>query len=136
MVFQMYRRRLAIWESKYGRNGGWIAEYRGHSIVVLSDVRFEEMFWDSYLFEISTDNTSLRERLLTTEFWVNEISEITWRSRQFGDVVQTVFVAGNVFLPCNRILVRGLYLPIPDPWPWDKMLLGLRWGIRSCFPGR
>ena len=137
MVFQTYRRRLAIWESNYGRNGGWVVEYRGESVAVLTDVRFEEMFWDSYQFDITTGNEVLCQRLLTHEIWESEHSEIAWRSRQFGDVVRSAFPAAGVpFLPSGRILIRGLCLPTPGPRPWDQLVLGVRKFFRSCCSKR
>jgi hypothetical protein len=45
------RRRLALFESDCGRKTGWYVEYEGRPIAVLTDPRYEDMFWVSYHIE-------------------------------------------------------------------------------------
>jgi hypothetical protein len=50
------RRRLPIFASYCGRQGGWFVEYQGRCLAALTDPRFVDMFWDSYRIEIVTDD--------------------------------------------------------------------------------
>lgn len=84
---QGYERRLRIWETDYGRDGGWLIERRGEVIAVLTDPRWEDMFWHSYRMEVTAADPELRQRLQTREFWaVAEAEGLVWRSREFGEV--------------------------------------------------
>ncbi len=81
-----YDRRLRIWETNYGRDCGWQIERNGDVIAILSEPRYEEMFWESYQMEIVTEDLELRGRLLTTEFWaVAEAEGVRWKGGGRGD---------------------------------------------------
>lgn len=122
-----YGRRLRIWETNYGRDGGWVVERRGRVIAVLTDPRFEDMFWDSYRLEVVTDDPELRRRMQTPELWAAAESEgLVWRSREFGEVAGGAFPALSPFPEAGRLTVRRLYLSIGEPWPWDKLVLWWR----------
>jgi hypothetical protein len=126
-----YGRRLRIWETNYGRDCGWVIERRGKSIAVLTESRGAEMFWDSYRMEIVADDPDLRAQMLTKEFWANaEAQGLVWRNREFGEVDVIAFPALSPFPETGRLMMRGLYLAIGDPWPWDRIVLRVRSWLR------
>jgi hypothetical protein len=127
MCLRGYRRRLRIWEANYGRDCGWIIERQGRPIAVLTEPRREEMFWDSYRMEIVTDDLELRTRMFTTEFWAKAEAEgLVWRNRKFGEVAEFAFPSFAPFPEPDRLMMRRLYLPIGEPWPWDWLVLWIR----------
>ena len=122
-----YGDRLRIWETNYGRDAGWVIERRGEAIAVLTDLRFEDMFWDSYRIEVVTNDPELRQRMQTAEFWSAAESEgLAWRSREFGEVADGAFPALSPFPEPGRITMRHLYLPIGQPRPWDRLVMWWR----------
>jgi hypothetical protein len=85
------------------------------------------MFWDSYRMEIVADDPALRQRMQTPEFWAGtEWVGLVWRSREFGEVAENAFPALAPFREPGRLTMRGLYLPIGEPWPWDRLVLWWR----------
>jgi hypothetical protein len=131
MCLHGYCRRLRIWETHYGRDCGWVVERQGQAIAILSEARCEEMFWDSYRMEIVTQDSELRQKMLTKEFWVRAESEdLVWRNRELGEVARFAFPALSPFPEPGRLMMRGLYLAIGDPWPWDWIVLWLRRWLR------
>jgi hypothetical protein len=127
MRLQGYRRKLRIWESNYGDNAGWVIERKGVPIAVLTEPRFEDMFWVSYRMEITTKDVELSGRMLTKEFWLKAESEgIAWRSRAIGELAPFAFPALSPFPEPGRLMMRALYLPIPGPKPWDHVVLLVR----------
>lgn len=121
-----YDQRLRIWETNYGRDAGWVIERQGERIAILTDPRFEDMYWESYGMEIVADDELLRERMQTVEFWSRAESEgLVWRSRQFGMVANGAIPAWSPFPEPGRLNMRQLYLPIPEPLPWDRLVLWL-----------
>jgi hypothetical protein len=131
MCLRGYQRRLRIWETDYGRESGWFIERQGQRIAVLTEPRWEEMFWDSYRMQIVTDDLALRQQLLTKEFWLKaEMEGLVWRNREFDEVAECAFPALSPFPEPGRLMMRGLYLPLRQPWPWDWVLLRLRRWLR------
>jgi hypothetical protein len=118
--FNAYIRKIHIWETDYGRHGGWIAERNGQAILLLNDPRFEEMFWDSYHMDIVTQDPKLHERLSTEEFWAStEADQLVWRSREFNEIAELAHPAGSQFPEPGRLMMRALYLGPPiRPWDW------------------
>jgi hypothetical protein len=132
-----YGQRLRIWETNYGRDAGWLIERRGEVVAVLTDPRWEDMFWDGYRMEVVTSHPELRRRLQSAEFWAAAESEgLVWRSREFGEVADGAFPALSPFPEPGRLTMRRLYLPIGEPWPWDWLVLWWRCrGQRHAEPG-
>jgi len=62
---------VAIWESDYGQEYGWLIKKGGELIAKLSDCIGTEMFWASYKVEILTPNKGLIEQLQNPVFWNN-----------------------------------------------------------------
>jgi hypothetical protein len=124
---QGYSRRLRIWETNYGRDAGWVIERQSQVVAILTDPRFEDMFWDSYRLEVVTADPELRQRMRTPEFWaVAESEGLVWRNREFGEVANGAFPALSPFPEPGRLIVRRLYLDIGQPWPWDFFVLWWR----------
>ena len=118
------RLRLALFESNYGRQGGWYVEREGRRLALLTEPRFEEMFWDSYRLEVLTDDPEERQRIPTDPaWWLQE--GIAYRSRTFG-VTAPAFPAGHVFTESGRVVLRGLHLFVGPPDLWEQILLWLR----------
>jgi len=127
LLAQGYRRKLRIWATNCGRDGGWLVELQGQSIAVLTEWCFEDMFWDSYNLQVVTDDFALRERMQTLEFWTSSETEgLVWRSCEFGEVADGALSAlFSPFPAANRLLMRGLYLGVRAPSPWDRLVMWL-----------
>lgn len=121
---KLRRRRLAIFASDYGRDGGWFVEWQGRRVALLTDPRFAEMFWDSYRIEPITDDPAEVQRLVNDIDWWLEL-KFVYRSRQFDEVAEFAFPAG-AFPEAGRVQMRGLYLNIGQMWLWEKMVVWLR----------
>jgi hypothetical protein len=123
------RRRLAILETNYGREAGWLVEYHGGTLAILTEPRFEDMFWDSYRIQpVATDDED-RHRILCDRDWWGRC-EFVFRSRQFDQCAKDAFPALDPFPEPGRVKMRGLYLQIQSPTPWEKILLW--WKIGLC----
>jgi hypothetical protein len=120
-----YERRLRLIETNCGRESGWYAERNGERLAILTDCRWEEMFWDSYHLEPITNDPVLNQRLLL-EFWIDdEWEDVYFRNREFPEIVVTQAFPGPMREP-GRLMIRGLYdCPLPR-MPWDYLLLWLR----------
>ena len=122
-----YSRRLKIWETNYGRDSGWVIERQGRPIAILSDCRWEEVFWDSYRVEIVAADPELQAKILMNEFWaVAETEGLSYRNLQFGDVAQFAFPSLSPFCEPGRLMMRGLYLDIGQPGRLDSLVLWFR----------
>jgi hypothetical protein len=129
-----YSQRLRIWETNYGRGAGWIIEREGKPLAILSDCRYEDMFWDSYRIQPITEDAD-GKRMLTQEFWTgSDWVGLTWRNRDFDLPPLAPFPAGEPIREPGRVTVRGLYLPIGDPRWWDRLVLWVRrWRRRTAL---
>jgi Glycosyltransferase Family 4 len=137
MKMSGYLKRLRIWESHYGKDPGWIIERQGEPIAVLSNPRTEEMFWCSFDLEIVTADSELQRRLTTVEFWSQSEAEgLVYRSKAFGDVAKYAFPALSPFIEPGRLVMRGLYLQIGEPLPWDCVVLWFRRSVRRTMMKR
>lgn len=130
-----YQDQLRIWESDYGRSEGWDLELDGEIVGLLDDPQSADMFWDSYRLTVTTDDPMLKERLLSTEFWkYGDCLSLVCRSRATGLLAAYVLPAPG-FNQFNRIEMRGLYILLRGPAPWDWIVLKgralLRWILRS-----
>lgn len=121
-----YRDRLRIWESDYGRSDGWDVEIGGAHVAFLDEPRWEEMFWVSYRLTPTTADPALRARILSESFWTNEWPTLAFRSRATGWVVNKAFPSLQPFVEPGRLMMRGLYVAIGRPLPWDWVVLRAR----------
>lgn len=126
-----YSRRLDIIESGDGRRGGWYVECDGERLAALVDVRFADMFWDSYRLDILTADPAKRNALFTAAFWLE--SELIFRSMQFGDVAPRAIpslIAADTLRSSGRIEFRGLRLPAHRrPWDWVAIKVRRLWRV-------
>lgn len=124
-IWQRYVRRLRIWETNYGRDAGWIVEYQGKPLAILTCPGFVDQFWVSYWMEVVCEDAALCARLLSEEGWPlsnEDHRQLTWRNRELGLTVPIVSVAGMQFGP-RRVVVRGLSLYPGWMMPWDCLAL-------------
>ena len=127
-----YRRLLRIWETDYGRDSGWLIEREGQTIAMLSDARWDDLFWHSYHLEVVTDDPKLRQRILNREFWTNAKREgLVWRSTEFGEAVEGAYSAGCPFAEPGRLLMRGLHIAVRSPNSLDRITLWWRRRTRA-----
>jgi hypothetical protein len=127
-----YERRLCLWETNYGRECGWQIERNGAIIATLSDPRYEDMFWESYRMEVTTDDPILRDRLHTKKFWAQaETEKVRWRNLKFLELAEFAFPGMSPFPEPGRLIMRGLYLPIDPPKLYDKIILAIRRWTRN-----
>lgn len=118
-------RRLRTFETDYGRHSGWNVEHQGRRVGLLTDVRREEMFWDSYRLEALTGEPDEVAVLLSaSDRWLQ--CGCVFRNCEFGTIAPHAFPAGGVFLENGRVLMRGLYLAIDGPSIWERWLLWRR----------
>jgi hypothetical protein len=125
-------RRLRIFETDYGRAAGWYVEHQGRRVALLTDPRYEDMFWESYRIELLTADPGEKSELLTSpDPWLS--GEIVFRSCEFGELARNAFPAGQVFCDDHRVLMRGLYLGIGKPSVWERLLLWYRGSRRAAW---
>lgn len=122
------RWRLRVFQTNYGRGGGWYVEQAGKRLALLTDPLFEGMFWDSFAVEPLMEDPAERERIVSDPEWWYQ-SGLEFRSREFDHVAPTAFVAGRVFSGQGRVLMRALYLYIGPPTMWERFWL--RWFART-----
>jgi hypothetical protein len=121
---ERYGRLLRIWETNYGRDAGWVVERNGVPIARLTGPRGEDMFWDSYAVDVITADNELSERFSTPQYWLQAESDgLVWRNLEFGETADFAFPAISPFAEPGRLLMRGLYLSVAPPKPWDRLVL-------------
>ncbi len=113
----LYFRRLRVLASDYGRSAGWLVEYEGQSVAVLTDPCYVDMFWVSYRVDITTDDPLLRQAVQTSDFWTT--NGVRWTSRAVGRVAPWAWSAG--LNESGRVLMRSLYLPVLFDNPLDDV---------------
>jgi len=122
-VIRNYRRLLEIWNTDYGRAGGWLIEKQGEPIGVLFDAVCSEMFWERYRIRSYGEND--RNSEVTSEaFWRNfDFAKIKFRSIAVGEIAKNAIPAIDPFDNEGRVSIRGLYVNARDPSFWDRMVL-------------
>lgn len=122
-----YSELLRCWESDSGRKSGWQIERNGVPFARLTDPQYHEMFWDSYRFELCTDDREMIDLARSDEFWLHaETERVRWRSILTSEVIDSAFPAGTPFTDDDRFIVRGLYLPCRKPNLADRLALLVR----------
>jgi hypothetical protein len=69
----------------HGRRDGWYVELDGRTVAELDDVRFEEMFWDSYA--VTAESNSPTSPIRDDSLW--NACRFTFRNRGSDEVVTT-----------------------------------------------
>lgn len=82
------------------------------------------MLWDSYLLEPLTDDADERQMMTSREFWFTQ--GLVFRNARFGLVPKYAIPALGEPYQDGRLLMRGLYIIIPEPTLKEKVLLRLR----------
>jgi hypothetical protein len=116
-------RRLRIFETNYGRYGGWYLEHHGRRIGALTDYRWAEMFWDSYKVEALSEDSEDLQLLTSPLRWPGEV---VFRSREFGEAVPGAFPWGQGISQEHRVEMRALYIRIKPPSLWERVRLWWR----------
>lgn len=90
----------------------------------LTDPRFEDMFWYSYVVETLAETPAEREAIFTKDFWAQP--GLTFRNRVTGEVAPNAFSGGGVPTKDSpRITMRALYTSM-QPTAFERGLLWLR----------
>jgi hypothetical protein len=107
MIVSAFSRARFLLETNFGRRAGWHIELDGDRIGTLSDCRWVDMFWDSYVVgALDGVDTSA---LTSATNW-NE-GRFHFRNRRSDDVVMGAFCGGGAsFPPGRRVLMRALHL--------------------------
>ena len=77
-------------KSDYGRNYGWWVELDGKVLGELINVKWEEMFWDSY--ELWPIDKGDEAKLFDTELWDN--NRFKFRNKKFNRYAEFAFPEG------------------------------------------
>lgn len=89
----------------------WIVEIDGRPAALLSEPKWAEMFWTSYLMTPLTDDAKTLADLQDVEFWrVCESRGVAFRHRVSSRVARSAFPGGDPFPEPGRLVMRGLYL--------------------------
>lgn len=112
--------RLAYWTS----DSEWYVELNGRRIALLTDVRFEEMFWVNCKIEsLSSDQADIEAFFHTgtscqfVHVKTGLVAEAITSGRYTDvDELQKHRASG-------RVVVRGLYVNMAPLTPWEKFLL-------------
>ncbi len=122
--------RLEIWESGYGRYKEWVLEKGGLPIAKLKFVQNPEVYWDLYETTITTDDSTLRQNMLTSEFWEKTShSELVWRNDYFKCSTRIATAILHKVVSADKIMLQLRYLSIDDietPLLYEKILLWMR----------
>lgn len=121
------------WWSRYNlfldvceTGGGWFVERDGRPVAILSDPHFADMFWYAWQIDVLGEDPAERDALLSDAYWKNELmSRTVFRSREFG-TISDGFWAGLEPIRDGRLVMRGLYQPVRQSWPWDWLALRAR----------
>jgi hypothetical protein len=128
MAPDLRQRRIRLFQTNYGREAGWYVERDGRRLALLTDPRWEDMFWYSYAVEALTEDSVEKERIVSDETWWHDLV-LVFRSREFDIVAPTAFTGLTVFTESGRVTMRALYLYIGSPNMWERAWL--RWFARS-----
>jgi len=106
-----------------GRNSDWIMEQWGEPIALLTEPRWEDMFWYSYRLIPLTQDEKVLSQLNSETFW-HQWEGCTWRNCEFGVVATGPFSGGFELPETGRVSMRALYIPVDKPpHPSQKSVL-------------
>jgi len=111
--------RLRLARANWGGRAGWFVEWRGQRVALLTDPKWEEMFWISYLITPLTNEPAVRALMEQPDFWGSE--DVLFRDREIDFVAPFAF--GALAGPrSGRIAMRGLYFNLRLTW-FDRLVL-------------
>src|ERR1051325_11587916 len=118
--------RYKLWLRVTETGGSWFVERDCRAVALLTEPRFVDMFWDAWRLEPLVDDMVERSAMMTEEYWDPALlPQTVFRSREYGTVCEA-FWAGEEPVRDGRLVMRGLYQPVRQPWPWDSVILWLR----------
>lgn len=128
----VYRFKTKLWYRESFRHN-WLISLCGKPIASLKECRLEDMFWSSYtIIPIVTDSDILN-KFKSEEFWRNcEAEGLEFVTDPYYIPSPCAFPAWDPHLQENRILIRGLYLPIGIGF-WEAAFLSLIVFVRKVF---
>ena len=101
--------RKRIVDANDGRDFGWhVLSIDDAPLATLTDCRWAEMFWDSYLVTPVGDHAET----LTADFWYPDCHRL--RSLEFPEIVVDVF--GHFDAGSNSVTLRGGYHKVKFSW--------------------
>lgn len=115
-----------MWLDVVETGGGWFVERDGRRVALLTEPRFVDMFWYAWRIEPLAEAEAERAAILSQAYWDPLLLPRTvFRSREY-DVLANAFWAGEHPVQDGRLVMRGLYQPIRQPWLWDRWVLWAR----------
>jgi hypothetical protein len=94
----------------------WDVELDGRPVAVLTDGRYYDMFWGSYLIQPLTEDPKELQYLYSEDFWHGPL---VFRSRKSGRLAAYAFPSGeaaSMLRQSGRVVMRGLYVVEPFDW--------------------
>lgn len=120
--WQLYK----LWLDVVETGGGWFIERDGRKVALLTDPQFVDMFWYAWQIEPLAEGQVEPAELLSPEFWdFTHLPRTVFRSREYN-VVAEAFWAGEDPVRNGRLVMRALYQPVREPWPWERVILWIR----------
>lgn len=117
--------RYKLWFHVCETGGSWFVERDGRTVALLTDPHFVDMFWYAWHLEPLVENFSERAAIMSKEYWNDEfLLRTVFRSREYGTAAGG-FWAGEPIRE-GRLVMRALYQPIREPWPWESFIMWLR----------
>jgi hypothetical protein len=117
---------MSWWRSKLlevaETGGGWFVERHGRRVAVLTDPRYVDIFWYAWRIEPLVDEEAEKAALFTEAYWNSPTS---FRSREYHTLANA-FCAIKDPVRDGRLVMRGLYQPIRQLWPWERLVLWFR----------
>ncbi|RYG66639.1 hypothetical protein EON80_15030 [bacterium] len=107
--------RKEIEDSVYGKEEGWVVEYRNHPVALLTDCSHcdPDMFWDNYKVTWLTEDEALISRSDQWDFWYDD--ETVIRNRKYPNIGPLPDPMISTRLEIGRVGARRLFLDIFPP---------------------
>lgn len=124
-MFRSFRRWCRKRRDYFDSGGSWYVEYLDKRIALLTDPRWQNMFWETWYVEPLSTDAAERELTLTPEFWSEHGVNFVFRNREYG-VFGWGFSGSLSFVEdSQRVQLRLLY-PVIRPWLWENWIVRRR----------
>ncbi|RYX81667.1 hypothetical protein EON83_22995 [bacterium] len=119
--------RARIEAADYGRESGWVVEYDAQPIALFSNAQYWDMFWELWEVTPLTQEETILAKLQDSFFFDEPGVVFRNRDPQFAHLkpawespivhpqTEENWDLERGEFPGNCAVVRGLYLPVPDP---------------------
>lgn len=122
--------RYKLWFKVYETGGSCSVERYGRSIAILTDPQFVDMFWYAWRLEPMMEDSQERAFIMSNEYWNDEfLPRTVFRSREYGTVADSFWPREPI--RNGRLVMRALYHPIREPWPWESFVFWVRENLRE-----